>query len=100
LVFERKITDLSVAVFSTQVIFTIPLFVALRWPNIAPGLAGLAVHTMWVAFLISVLMVSIGWAKNDKQISDAAPAVAFVGATVFFITLGVWKRRKVKDEPA
>jgi sodium/pantothenate symporter len=71
--FERNISDMAIAVFSGQVLFTVPLMLALFFPQKAMKLAKTAKWSMIAGFIGIVFLVALGWMQNDRSISDAAP---------------------------
>lgn len=82
--YERKISELALAVFSTQVIFTFPLYIALFRKDKAPSLAKTATIAMLLSFIVAVGAVFSGWVVREKQLSDAAPVLAFFTALATF----------------
>jgi len=82
--FDRLISDISLAIFSGQVVFTFPLFAAIFVPKLCPRLKGAAVYSMIAAFAVAVCSVFAGWILNDRVFCDAAPLLAAgVGGVVF-----------------
>lgn len=79
---ERQVTDLAIVVFSSQVVFTVPLAIALFAPKRAPMLARSACCAMLVGFLTTIGFVIWSWLVHDRQLSDAAPIAALVGASL------------------
>ncbi len=84
--FDRRISELALAIFSTQVIFTFPLFIALFRKDTAPKLAKTAIVAMLLSFIVAVGAVLTGWIVKDKQLSDAAPVLAF---SIALLTFGI-----------
>lgn len=82
--YEREITDMAIAVFSVQVVFTIPLAVMVFFPSIAAKGGRAAIASTFVGFLSAVITVCFGWAANDSDLSDGAPIVGFILALVGF----------------
>lgn len=81
--YERNISDMAIAVFSGQVLFTFPLFLLMFFPEKAKGLAGTAKRSMIIGFMGIILIVITGWALKDRTISDAAP----IGGTILSLLI-------------
>ncbi|SRR5579871_561092 len=86
--FERKITDISIAVFSAQVVFTLPIAIALLSPRRAARIAPYARNAMIAGFVSAIALVVAGWMLHDRDTSDAAPIGAFLVASA--ITGAAW----------
>lgn len=99
--FERKISEMALAIFSGQVVFVLPLTVVLFWPQYGPKLARGAKWSMLVGFASAVAFVILAWIVNDRQIADAAPLGAFVLSGIVFgaFAFNAWRTRKT-EQPA
>ncbi len=95
--YERQISDLALAVFSGQVVFTWPLIIAFYRPEAARRLAPTAIGAMLVSFLVAVALVAAGWVTGLREISTAAPIASFV---VSGTILGVAFRRTARSSPS
>jgi Na+/proline symporter len=84
LVYGKEISDLAMAIFSTQVVFTVPLVVALFFPKRAPALAGPSIVSMVTGFAVAVALVVVGWITHSQDLADGAPVAAFALAIVVF----------------
>ncbi len=94
--YERQISDLALAVFSGQVVFTLPLFVIFFYRSSAPHWAQTAKFSMLLAFFVSLLTVIIGWATGDQSTTDAAPLVGFLFALITFIIGSLFIKREAE----
>ena len=94
--FERKISEMALGIFSGQVVFVLPLAVALFWPQHGPKLAGAAKWSMIVGFASAVGLVIMAWISNDRQIADAAPVGAFALSAIVFgaFAFNAWRTHK------
>ena len=92
---EKKISEWALAVFSTQVVFTFPLLLALFRKKYAPLYKNVAVISMIASFSIALIFVGLGWVTATKVISDSAPIAAFLVAGVL---LGSGYLFKKQDE--
>jgi sodium/pantothenate symporter len=84
LYFERSISDLAVAVFSSQVAFSLPILVAAIWPKKARGWGTAAVAGVLAAFMAGVGLVVAGWLQHDQDMVDGAPLGSLLAAVLFF----------------
>jgi Na+/proline symporter len=90
--YGRKASELALAIFSAQVVFTFPILIALYDPGKAPKLTVPAKTGMVISFGLAVGCVFAGWIWGDKLIVDAAPVAA---ALASFLVIGVsWKFTK------
>lgn len=88
--YGRQISDISLAVFSGQVVFTLPLIFVLFAPQLCPRLARAAMASMLFSFVAAIVAVIIGWVMNAKVICDAAPLLALSVGIITFGPPAVW----------
>jgi Na+/proline symporter len=96
--FDRKISDIAVAVFSAQVVFIFPLSSALFTPLISPRLATVARRSMLGGFCAAMLCLAAGWALKDQSTIDGAPVVAFIVAGLWFVPVWLVAYSKQRHE--
>jgi Na+/pantothenate symporter len=90
--YGRKASELALAIFSTQVVFTLPIMIALYDRHKAPRLTVPAKTGMVIAFGLALGSVFMGWIWHSKTTVDAAPVLAGVAS---FLVIGVaWKLTK------
>lgn len=90
--YERQISDLSSVVFSTQVVFTFPLLIALIWKPGAPDYKNIAFTGMVFSFGTAILFVITAWSTGDKIFSNLAPVAAFIisGFLILIAVISKW----------
>jgi len=81
-IFKKDISDIALAVFSGQIVFTIPLFYVFFNQDKAPRIAKTIKWSMIFSFITSITLVFIGWISKDKVFSDSAPIGGFVVAAL------------------
>lgn len=84
--FEYEITAISVAVFSTQIVFIIPIYYTLfKKPKLnAPNNIRPVITAMLTSFIVSLSTVIYGIITKDKPLVDTAPLLALVCAFIVF----------------
>ena len=83
---EKEITDMGLAVFSTQIVFVLPLFFVFFKKSIASKYALRVKYSMITSFLSSIALIIVGWAIKDKSLIEGAPIGALgVEILSFFI---------------
>jgi Na+/proline symporter len=90
--YTRRASELALAVFSAQVVFTIPILIALYDRSKAPKLTASAKNGMLLAFLLALSCVLVGWVFDSKILVDAAPVAA--GVTSALVIGFAWIRTR------
>lgn len=89
--------DLVIAVFSAQIVFFVPLLVAIFWPRFASTRSRSAAASIIVGFLLPILVVWIGKTTGNQQLINGAPIAGFLGSIIIFFGLAWWKRRPARQ---
>jgi hypothetical protein len=97
--FEKQLSDLAIATFSTQVVFIFPLATVLFRPSAAPSLVSVAIRSMLVAFSTAVLFVVLGWLTRNTDLCDAAPVAAFITGGSVYLIMEYFQRRRQDTSP-
>lgn len=84
--------DLIIAVFSAQIVFFIPLIVAIIWPQFASTRSASAIASISFGFMVPILVVGVGKLIGDSLLVNAAPIAGFVASLLVFSALMWWKR--------
>jgi Na+/proline symporter len=87
---EKNISELAIAVFSAQVVFIIPVSIALFAESKADEFAVEAIWATIIGYLVSILCVIIGWNWHSQPLADGAPVIGFLVAFIVFIPRGLF----------
>lgn len=89
---EKEITDVGLAVFSTQIVFILPLiFVFFKVEN-ANKYVKRVKFSMIAGFTSSMLFVGLGWIIKEKSLIEAAPIGALIVEILCFLVLSLFIR--------
>lgn len=83
----KEITDIALAVFSTQIVFILPLYYVFFKKEKASKLVFPVKVSMIVAYISSVVFVITGWLIEDKSLVEGAPIAAILIEFVTFFIL-------------
>lgn len=92
---EKEITDIGLAVFSTQIVFILPLYFVFFKPKNAYKYEKAVKYSMILAFFSSILFVMGGWILGDKSLVEGAPIGALIIEFIGFIALKVIYKPKL-----
>jgi Na+/proline symporter len=90
----KEITDLGLAVFSTQIVFILPLIFVFLNIKTANRYVTSVKFSMIAAFIASILFVIIGWAIQDKTFIEGAPIGALATEVFIFLLLSLFAKNR------
>jgi len=96
--FGRQITDVATVAFSTQVVFTFPILLALYSKN-ARRWQRVALVSMLVSFAASLSLVLTAWSLgglDSQTLVDSAPLFAFILSAAVVLTAFVFQKRRLR----
>jgi Na+/proline symporter len=95
--FDRKISEMAVAVFSGQILFTVPILVALFRPAAAKAYGTAAKAALAIGFSSVLACVAISWLNDYRLLADSAPLLGLALSAISFAAIAsLSKLRKAK----
>jgi Na+/proline symporter len=91
---EKEITDIGLAIFSTQIVFVLPLFFVFFNRESAYKYELHVKYSMITAFIFSFLFVILGWIIKEKAFVEGAPIGAFIFELLTFGILRIFVKPK------
>ena len=82
-----ELNEIVIAVFSRQIVFFIPLIIAIYKPKYANKKAKGAIISIILGLFIPFIVVIIGKITNDRTLIDAAPIIGFLIALITFFII-------------
>ena len=81
------LNEIVLAIFSGQIVFFIPLMIAIYKPNYAQKKARGAIISILLGISVPFIVVIMGKLIDDRILIDSAPIIGFVIALVAFFII-------------